>query len=200
LSIAILRHGVRVGDTPARVPVEPRVPQQRHGSARTAHDGGGPDGEPRGPRRSIRAVRQEAAAHMGEIADASRLCPHVPAAWRHAERVSGSTPGGTRPYSYANWLCGAVVGGGASARACGVTQWHTGSIPTNKNCSRMSEDTARLGICTASSWDTIARSPLCRSTLLQVRQRVEQLPNGVQQRPGRYRFHPIAQQAIAGLL
>ena len=43
-------------------------------------------------------------------------------------------------------------------------------------------------------------SPLCRSTPLQVRQLVEQLPNGVQQRPWRYRFHPIAQQAIAGLL
>jgi hypothetical protein len=64
----------------------------------------------------------------------------------------------------------------------------------------MSEDTARLGVCTASSWDTTARSPACRSTPLQVRQRVEQLPNGVQQRPGRERFHPIAQQAIAGLL
>src|SRR6266446_9748241 len=64
----------------------------------------------------------------------------------------------------------------------------------------MSEDTARLGVCTASSWDTTARSPSCRSTPLQVRQRVEQLPNGVQQRPGRSRFHPIAQQAIAGLL
>ena len=64
----------------------------------------------------------------------------------------------------------------------------------------MSEETARLGVCAASSWDTTARSPSCRSTPLQVRQRVEQLPNGVQQRPGRERFHPIAQQAIAGLL
>src|SRR6266446_10631597 len=64
----------------------------------------------------------------------------------------------------------------------------------------MSEEAARLGVCTASSWDMTARSPSYRSTPLQIRQRVEQLPNGVQQRPGRYRFHPIAQQAIAGLL
>jgi len=53
-------HGVRVGDTPARMPVAPRVPQQRHGSAWTAHDGGGPDGEPYGPLRGIRATRREA--------------------------------------------------------------------------------------------------------------------------------------------
>ena len=38
-----------------------RVLQQRHGSARTARNGGGPDGEPHSPRRSICAVRQEAA-------------------------------------------------------------------------------------------------------------------------------------------
>jgi len=97
-------------------------------------------------------------------------------------------------------LCGAVQVGGGSASACGVTPWHTGSIPTHEHCSRMSAETARLGVCTARSWDTTARAPACRSTPLQVRQLVEQLPNGVQQRPGRERFHPIAQQAIAGLL
>src|SRR6266478_4303967 len=31
-------------------------------------------------------------------------------------------------------LCGAVVVGGESARAFGVTQWHTGSILTHYNC------------------------------------------------------------------
>src|SRR5262245_34498851 len=30
-------------------------------------------------------------------------------------------------------LCGAVLVGGGSARAIGVTTWHTGSIPTTKH-------------------------------------------------------------------
>ena len=58
----MLRHGVRVGDPTARVPVEPRVPQQRHGSVRgqRAPTGAAQYEEPRGPRRGIRAARQEA--------------------------------------------------------------------------------------------------------------------------------------------
>src|SRR5215831_7078139 len=54
----------------------------------------------------------------------------------------------------------------------------------------------RAGACTASSWYTTTRSPACRSQRLQVRQGVEKLINGVQQRPWRHRFHPIAQHAI----
>jgi len=50
------------------------------------------------PRRAPRG-----GTYTGETADASRPCPHVPAAWRRAERVSGATPGGHRPYSYANF-------------------------------------------------------------------------------------------------
>jgi hypothetical protein len=63
-------------------------------------------------------------------------------------------------------LCGAVVVGGQSASACGVTPWHTGSIPTHEHYSRMSAATAQLGVCTARSWDPTARAPACHSTPL----------------------------------
>ena len=63
-------------------------------------------------------------------------------------------------------LCGAVVVGGQSASACGVTPWHTGSIPPHEHGSRMSAATARRGVCTARSWDPTARAPACHSTPL----------------------------------
>src|SRR6266568_5708264 len=57
----------------------------------------------------------------------------------------------------------------------------------------------RAGECTASYWYTTAHPHACRSKWLQVRQLVEKLPDGVQQRPGRQRFHPIAQHEITCL-
>lgn len=95
MSSAILRHGVRVGDPTARVPVAPRVPQQLYGSARGQRAATGV--VQTGSHAALDAAsapRQEASTKTGDKADASRLCPHVPAAWRHAERwnAAGQNP------------------------------------------------------------------------------------------------------------
>ena len=82
MSITRPRHGVRDGDTAARVPVAPRVPQQRHGLARGQRtgDGAGPDGEPRTSTRVIRAALPEASqpreTQLTQHDDGHHVRPH----------------------------------------------------------------------------------------------------------------------------
>ena len=187
MSITRPRHGVRDGDTAARVPVAPRVPQQRHGLARGQRtgDGAGPDGEPRTSTRVIRAALPEASQQRE-----TQLTQHDDG--HHVRPHDGMRSVSLRPLRESTahtdtqiFVCAPVKAGGESARGCDLTRWQTGIIMTGYSCERMSTETAQPEVCSASSWDRTARAPSCHLTPLQVRQRVEQLPNGVQQRPGR---------------